>query len=240
MELKRGKWGVYMIGILFGINTILALAVAFATTMLQNHFSKIEKSIEIYHNPKAYKTGSEIAFIRDLTEKYQKAYEVGESDHIDIEAMIQAAFYEKKVGKFPYYVVQNIAIKSKLIMWIVLCIQIVLEILSTKPGYSISNFIFIVVSTVLCIMITLLGIFKDIHEQREQLFIKLQDYVRNTYPTEIKWIEKQKDVKVLLDKIEKLETELQEYQQAKVVSSNEKHIREEDIKMLLSQIDIKL
>ena len=154
--------------------------------------------------------------------------------------MIQAAFYEKKVGKFPYYVVQNIAIKSKLIMWIVLCIQIVLEILSTKPGYSISNFIFIVVSTVLCIMITLLGIFKGIHEQREQLFIKLQDYVRNTYPTEIKWIEKQKDVKVLLDKIEKLETELQEYQQAKVVSSNEEHIREEDIKMLLSQIDIKL
>lgn len=229
-----------MIGILFGINTMLALAVAFATTMLQNHFSKIEKSIEIYHNPKAYKTESEIAFIRDLTEKYQKAYQTGESEYIDVEAMIQVAFYEKKVGKFSYHTVQNIAVKSKLIMWAVLCIQIVLEILSMNPGQSIPHFIFIVMSTVLCILITLIGIFKGVIEEKEQLFIKIQDYIRNTYPTEIKWKEKQKDVKELLDKIDKLEAELEHYQMNQEVPSKEKQIKEEDIKMLLNKIDMNL
>lgn len=229
-----------MIGVLFGINTMLALAVAFATTMLQNHFSKIEKSIEIYHNPKAYKTESEIAFIRDLTEKYQKACETGESEYIDVEAMIQVAFYKKKVGKFSYQSVQNVAIKSKLLMWGIACAQIVLEILSTKPGQSIPHFIFIVMSTVLCIMITLLSIFKGVNEEKEQLFIKIQDYIRNTYPTELKWKEKQKDVKALLDKIEKLEAELEEYQSDKKVSTQEKQIKEEDIKMLLNHIDMNL
>ena len=229
-----------MIGVLFGINVLIALIIIFATTMLQNHFRKIEKSIAIYHNPKAYKTGSDIAFIRDLTEKYQKVYELGESGHIDLGAMIQTAFYAKKVGKFPYYRVQNIALKGKWIMWGILGIQVVLGILSMSTKSFILNLIFLVMSALLCLVITLLGIFKGIHEQREQLFIKLQDYITNTYPTEMKWLEKQKDVKVLLDKIEKLEDELQEYRQANTVVSNEKSIREEDIKKVLNQIDINL
>lgn len=229
-----------MIGVLFAVNTMLALAIAFATTMLQNHFSKIEKSIQTYLNPKAYKPESEVAFIRDLIEKYQKSYEAHEDANIDVESMIQVAFYKEKVGKFSYAMVQNIAVKSRLVMWVILFMQITLEILSTRPGQSISNFILIVMSTVLCIMTTFLGIFKNVAEEREQLFIKLQDFIINTYPTEMKWKDKQKDVKALLDRIEVLEAELAGYQENSEISQQEKQIKEVDIKMLLSKIDLTL
>ena len=229
-----------MIGVLFGINVLLALIIIFATTMLQNHFKKLEKSIAIYHNPKVYKTGSDIAFIRDLMEKYQKTYELGESRQVDLVSMIQAAFYEKKVGKFPYYRVQNIALKGKWFMWFVFSMQVLLGVLSTDTKRTTLNIIFVAASGLICFTVTLLGVFKGIPEQREQLLIKLQDYMANTYPTEIKGLERQKDVKVLLDKIEKLEDELEEYRQASTRVKSEKTIREEDIKKVLNQIDINL
>lgn len=229
-----------MIGVLFGINTMLALAVAFTTTMLQNHFNKIQRSMQIYLNSKAYKTESDIAFIRDLIDKYQKAYKAQNGTNIDVEAMIQVAFYEKKIGKFPYAIVQNINIKSKLVMWGILFVQISFEILSRTPGQSIPNFIFIVSSTILCVIITFLGILKSVNEKREQLFVQIQDYITNTYPTEMNWVDKQKDVKVLLERIEKLEAELEAYQEDSTIPAKEKQIKEADIKMLLSKIDLNL
>ena len=229
-----------MIGVLFGINVLIALIIIFATTMLQNHFKKLEKSIMIYHNPKVYKTGSDIAFIRDLMEKYEKAYELGECKKVDLPSMIQASFYEKKVGKFPYYQVQSIALKGKWVMWFVFSIQVLLGVLSSDTQHMTLNSIFVVASGLIGFIITLLGVFKGIPEQREQLFIKLQDYIMNAYPTEMKYLEKQKDVKVLLDKIEKLEGELEEYRQANMPIEAEKSLREEDIKKVLNQIDINL
>lgn len=229
-----------MIGVLFGINTMLALAVTFTTTMLQNHFNKIDRSMQVYLNPKAYKTESDTAFIRDLIDKYQKAYKAQDGAHIDLEAMIQVAFYRKKVGKFSYAVVQNIAIKSKLVMWGILFVQIAFEILSAAPGQSIPKFIFIVSSTILCVIITFLGILKNINEEREQLFVKIQDYITNTYPAEMNGKDKQKDVKVLLEKIEKLEAELEAYQGDSEMTVQDKKIKEADIKMLLSKIDLNL
>lgn len=229
-----------MIGVLFGINTMLALAVAFTTTMLQNHFNKIDRSMQVYLNPKAYKTESDTAFIRNLIDKYQKAYKAQDGVYIDLEAMIQVAFYGKKVGKFSYAVVQNIAIKSKLVMWGILFVQIAFEILSVAPGQSIPKFFFIVSSIILCVIITFLGILKNINEEREQLFVKIQDYIKNTYPAEMNGKDKQKDVKALLEKIEKLEAELEAYQGDSEMTVQNKKIKEADIKMLLSKIDINL
>lgn len=227
-----------MIGVLFGINTILALVVAFTTHMLQNHFSKIGKSVDIYLNRKAYKPESEIAFIRDLIEKYKHAYEAGENGHIEVETMIQNAFYKLRIGKFSYITVQNIALKCKFIIWGIFFIQICMEILSNTPGRSISNFILIIASTILCIIIALMSIFRNIIEQREQLFIKIQDFIVNTYPTQMKWKDKQKDVKALLSRIEALEAELEEYHMDNKDIQQETQIKEEDIKILLSKIDL--
>ena len=227
-----------MIGVLFGINTILALVIAFTTHMLQNHFNKISKSMDIYLNPKAYKPESEIAFIRDLIEKYKHAYEAEGNGHIEVETMIQNAFYKLRIGKFSYITIQNIALKCKFIMWGIFFIQICMEILSNTPGRSISNFILIISSTILCVIIALMSIFRNIVEQREQLFIKVQDFIVNTYPTEMKWKDRQKDVKALLSRIEALEAELEEYHVDSKDMKEDTQIKEEDIKILLSKIDL--
>ncbi|MEF9958822.1 MAG: hypothetical protein RR448_03975 [Niameybacter sp.] len=227
-----------MIGVLFGINTVLALIVAFTTRMLQNHFEKINKSIQVYLNPKAYKTESDITFIRKLIEKYQRIYEAQDGENIEVETMIQTAFYETRIGRFSYITIQNIALRCKLIMWTILFVQVCIEILSKAPGRSISNFILIIASTVLCLIVALMGVFRNIIEEREQLFIKVQDFIVNTYPTELKWKDKQKDIKALLARIEELETELEAYHIGDQKIQQDPHIKENDIKILLSQIDL--
>lgn len=227
-----------MIGVLFGINAVMALIVTFTTRMLQNHFNKINKSIQIYLNPKAYKTESEIDFIRSLIEKYQRIYEAQNGENIEVETMIQNAFYEKRIGRFAYITVQNIALKSKLIMWGILSIQVLMEILGKAPGSSITNFIFIIASTILCLIISLMSVIRNVSEEREQLFIKIQDFVMNTYPTEMKWKDKQKDVKALLARIDELETELEQYHMGNEELPQPTQINEADIKILLSKIDL--
>ncbi|WP_053982477.1 hypothetical protein [Niameybacter massiliensis] len=227
-----------MIGVLFGINALLALIVTFTTRMLQNHFEKINKSIQVYLNPKAYKTESEIDFIRNLIDKYQRVFEAQNGENIEVETMVQNAFYEKRIGRFSYITIQNIALKSKLVMWGVLSIQVFIEILSKSPGSSIKNFIFIIASTILCLIISLMGVIKNIVEEREQLFIKIQDFMINTYPSEMKWKDKQKDVKALLARIEELEAELEQYHMGNEKLPQATQINEEDIKILLSKIDL--
>lgn len=227
-----------MIGVLFGINALLALIVTFTTRMLQNHFEKINKSIQVYLNPKAYKTESEIDFIRNLIDKYQRVFEAQNGENIEVETMVQNAFYEKRIGRFSYIMIQNIALKSKLVMWGVLSIQVFIEILSKSPGSSIKNFIFIIASTILCLIISLMGVIKNIVEEREQLFIKIQDFMINTYPSEMKWKDKQKDVKALLARIEELEAELEQYHMGNEKLPQATQINEEDIKILLSKIDL--
>ncbi|MDA3730479.1 hypothetical protein PBV87_03025 [Niameybacter massiliensis] len=227
-----------MIGVLFGINALLALIVTFTTRMLQNHFEKINKSIQVYLNPKAYKTESEIDFIRNLIDKYQRVFEAQNGENIEVETMVQNAFYEKRIGRFSYITIQNIALKSKLVMWGALSIQVFIEILSKSPGSSIKNFIFIIASTILCLIISLMGVIKNIVEEREQLFIKIQDFMINTYPSEMKWKDKQKDVKALLARIEELEAELEQYHMGNEKLPQATQINEEDIKILLSKIDL--
>ena len=227
-----------MIGVLFGINALLALIVTFTTRMLQNHFEKINKSIQVYLNPKAWETESEIDFIRNLIDKYQRVFEAQNGENIEVETMVQNAFYEKRIGRFSYITIQNIALKSKLVMWGALSIQVFIEILSKSPGSSIKNFIFIIASTILCLIISLMGVIKNIVEEREQLFIKIQDFMINTYPSEMKWKDKQKDVKALLARIEELEAELEQYHMGNEKLPQATQINEEDIKILLSKIDL--
>lgn len=259
-----------MIGILFGINTGLALIVSFTTSMLQNHFNKISRSVDIYLNPKAYKPESEIAFIRDLIEKYEFIYHTREDETIEVATMIKNVFYKLKIGKFSYIAIQNIAVQSKFLMWALLCAQILMQIFNPVQERFISHLILIIASGLLCGLVTLMGILKNVVEQRKALFIKIEDFLVNVYPTQMKWKDKQKDVQVLLSRIEALETELEkrhtdkssmtqeieleigqahkevdleinkaeDKQTSQDIQTKEAFIKEEDIKILLSKIDL--
>lgn len=231
-----------MIGGLFFANAVLAGIILFTTSMLQNHFSKLEKSISIYTDNKAYKSQQDIQFISKLIDRY-KALNAEEVKSLDIETMILKALYEEKIGKFEYLHVQSIALQGKGLMWAILVIQITFEILGNNPGQSIAHFIYIVASTFLCILITLIGVVKSILEQKNKLLIKLQDYIANTYPAELSWKTKQKNIKELLSKIEKLENQLESYQnkedaQEETEEEQLNKLKEDDIKSLLEKLDL--
>lgn len=240
-----------MIGVLFFVNAIVAIIILFTTSMLQNHFTKIERSLNIYTDTKAYKPEGEVRFINKLISRY-KTLSQQKNSSIDIETMILKAFYEERIGRFSYIKVQAIALQGKIMMWIILVLQIAFEILGKNPGQSIGHFIYIVASTFLCMLTTLISVIKSIADQREQLLIKLQDYIINAYPAEISWQSKQKNIKDLLHKIEKLENELQNYQtqkQQKEVLKQEKEVlskqvdkklKEEDIKNLLEKFNLNI
>lgn len=238
-----------MIGGLFLVNAVLAIVILFTSSMLQNHFTKLEKSIAIYTDTKAYKPERYIDFISKLIERY-KVLSQEKLKKIDIETMILKALYEEKVGKFFYVHIQSIALQGRAIMWAVLVVQITFEILGKNPGQSISHFIYIVASTFLCMIITLMSVFKSIRDQRDQLVIKMQDYIVNAYPVEVSWKNKQKNIKELLGRIEKLENELESYQNnedrettTEMLAEAEvpvDRLKEEDIKNLLEKFDLNL
>jgi hypothetical protein len=229
-----------MIGGLFFINIVVALVILLTTSMLQNHFARIEKSIRMYNDPKGYETKTETSFLYKLVQKY-KALTIQGPEKIDVEAMIASSFYEEKIGKFPYIKVQSIALEGKFIMWIILVLQIGFEILGQNPGQSIRHFIYIVASTFLCMLITLIGVIKSIADQRDQMLIKVQDYLSNTYPIEVYSKNKDQNMKELLIKIEKLETELESYQKKGSETKKEAQeafLKETDIKDLLEKFNI--
>lgn len=227
-----------MIGALFIINTVVALVIGFTMSMLKNHFSRIEKSMEIYDNPKIYKTKSDTEFIGELIERYKKLDQVAKKT-IDIDTMIEASFYKQKIGKFSYLAVQNVATKGTVIIWIILATQIGLEVLSPIPGSSITNFICIVSNTLICLLLTLAHVFKGINDQKSHLFVKIRDYILNIYPASIAEKDHQKDMKALLDRIQKLETELENYQGESAAGQDDdaNSLHEEDIKVFLEKLN---
>lgn len=223
-----------MIGVLFGANIILALLSGLAIAMVQHHFNRIEKSIRIYGDPKAYKPRSNIVFIETVINTIR---ELGEKELKGeyIQRIIHQCFMEQKIGYFSCKWTQNIAIKGKFIMWVILGIQIAIEILGKSPGNSVSNFIFIVGSTLLCLFFSLVGIVKNIGEYRMNLLCKVQDYIMNTYPVELANKNKSKDIQELLDKIDKIDIGIESTEQNKVAS--EIGLKETDIRVFLQRLD---
>lgn len=230
-----------MIGGLFFFNVLLCLITFLAISMLQNHFNKIQESMDIYLDTKAYKTDSKIKFISRVLNQYQKLSQESMNEArlappIDVEVMTYKVLYEEKIGKFSYLSVQRIANKGKVLMWGVLILQIGLEVLGERPGESIEDFIFIIASTFLCMIITLIGIIRNVGDLQKQLVIKVHDYVVNTYPVNLAKRTKQQEIKELMEKIQKLENELELYQQ----NSEEKKevLNGKEIMHLLNEIDL--
>ncbi|MGL4345252.1 MAG: hypothetical protein ACRCTE_08650 [Cellulosilyticaceae bacterium] len=230
-----------MIGGLFAVNVLLCVITFLTTSMLQNHFHRIHRSISIYLDAKAYKPNSEIAFISKVLKRYQEIScncedQTAIVPHVDVEVMINKALYEEKIGRFSYLGVQSIATRAKVVMWAILVIQIALEILSTAPGSSIPNFIFVVASTVVCILATLYTILKSVPEKRTQLIVKVHDYVVNTYPSDLIGKSKQQEIKELMERIQKLEDELENYHQNSEAPKDK--LNGQEIMHLLKEIDL--
>lgn len=195
----------------------------------------------IYLDTKAYKPNSEVSFITKVLKRYQElsrnqTAEQAIVPHIDVEVMIHKALYEENIGKFSYLGVQSIAIKGKVIMWAILIVQIALEIMSGQPGRSVVNFIFIVGSTMLCMVVTLYSIVKSVLDKREQLVVKVHDYVVNTYPVDLLERTKQQEIKELMERIQKLEDELETYQQHS--EPPQEKMSGQELMHLLSEIDM--
>ena len=153
-----------------------------------------------------------------------------------IEGIIQKEFYQQKVGSFQYTTIENIATKSKLVMWVVLAGQIALEVIAERPGSSLMHFGCIIISALLCLCFLLVGVVKNISEQREGFFKKVEDYIINIYPTEVSKRNKSKDYMALLEKLDALTLEPDEVAVAKepVTAAN---LKEEDIQQFLHHLD---
>ena len=228
-----------MIGVLLGINVLLSFLIVLTTAMVQNHFKKIEKSLAIYADPKAYKPHSQIAFIDGVKTKIQ-ACDLESAKIETIERIIQKEFYQQKVGSFQYTTIEKIATKSKLLMWVVLAGQIALEVMAERPGSSMMHFSWIIISALLCLCFLLVGVIKNITEQREQFFKTIEDYIINIYPTEISKRNKSKDYIALLEKLDALTLEPDEVgvtQEPVVEVGVEAHLKEEDIQQFLHHLD---
>lgn len=221
------------------INIGLAFVILFTNSMIQNHFKKIHKSISAYANKKIYKSQADTLFLDTLLERYHLILGYNQQK-IDIEVLVSKAFYEEKVGKFRYTLVESITTRGKVIMWALLVSQIGIELITQLPAYPKRDFIMIIASTLLCMIITLMGVIKSIPEEREKLITRISDYVVNTHPAEIEWQKQQQNIKKLEQKIEELQEELEiNYKEFKVnkVEEQKKGIIEQP-KELLKERDI--
>lgn len=231
-----------MISVLFGVNVLICIITFLTTSMLQNHFNKIHRSMVIYLDNRAYRPNSEVSFVNKVLSRYQelssnRTEEEAIVPHIDVEVMIYNALYEEHIGKFSYLGVQSMATRGKVVMWAILVIQIALEIMGGQPGRSVVNFIFIVASTLICMIVTLYSIIKSVPEKRQQLVVKVHDYIVNTYPVDLLERTKQQEIKELMERIQKLEGELETYQQNTQHLSPEK-MSSKELMHFLSEIDM--
>lgn len=235
-----------MIEVLTIINIGIAFMVLLATSMLQHHFKRIERYSEIYADKKVYKGETEIRFISLLIAKYHEI-----SGHInqkaDVSIMVSKAFYNEKVGCFKYIAVQSTAIKGRMIMWILLVIQVGIELAVQAPIHTKVDFIMIITNALLCMIITLFGVIKSIPEERDKLLIKLADYIVNTYPAELEWQKQQQGMKELQSKVEELQQELANYQTCGALNvaptdvnkgENPDKLKEKDIINLLGKFNL--
>ena len=241
-----------MIVILLLINIVLDFIILFTTSMVQNHYKKIDKFIKIFADKKVYKSQREITFISDLLERYSVVLEYTEKN-IDVEALIKKYFYEYPIGKFRYTKIKSFAVRGKIIMWGVFLCQLGLDLLTMRRASTQIDFIVIIASALLCMLISLVGIIKSIPEEEAKLIVKLEDYIVNTYPAEMQWQKKEKNIKNLEEKVQKLEQELQNYQEkinpvevSEGTSEGEEYSKDKDvlsakdIMNLLDQINIEL
>lgn len=231
--------GMDMIELLFLLNIGIAFVILLTTSMIQTHFKRIHRNVERYADKKTYKPHKSTQFITTLLDRYS-VISGNMGTKVDVGVLVTKTFYEERVGKFRYTCVESIAIRGKVVMWAILICQIGIELVTKVAPYPKKDIIFIIATTLICMIITLVGVIKGIREEREKLLVKLADYIVNTYPAEKEWQKQQEDIKKLHEKIDHLKEELHSYQEPQNIIPIPEHKAEskEEDKDLLKEKDI--
>lgn len=222
------------------LNTIIFLWTSLGVLMFSNNLKQISRSIDIYLDPKAYKPESEVRLIASLVDKYSK-YE--DLDLVDLDSLISDGFYNHKIGKFKVTVIETLANKGKGLLWISIIAMVLLEGLTTGLGQSKLNSMLIIVNAGLGIVLAFYEIYSDINMGKDQLFLKIKNYLSNEYP-QLKINQKEKEeVSFLLTKIEQLEDKIRKNDKAKPqqkqqIKKEEQELQEEDIVQILKCFDM--
>ncbi len=227
-----------MIQLLCVLGIISAVVVVLANAMLANHFKKIERSLAIYHDSKIYKNALETAFLDGLIKAYKELTSI-ENETMDVSVLIESIFYDYKIGKFKYKLIQGIATKGQVLVWMILFFQIALEVIRLTTDPSIHSSMFYIIGTaIICIILTVRSLFRNVDEEKNQLLIKIKHYLVNTYPVEMKEKAYRDEITQLTSRINKLEVELAACNKETVTKETiQPSIKEEDVRLLLKQID---
>lgn len=219
---------------------MIFLCTSLGILMFSNNLKKINRSIDIYLDPKAYKPKSKIRLIALLVDKYSQ-YE----DHelVDLDTLIVDGFYSQKIGKFKASVIETLATKGIRLLWISMIVMVVREGITVGLGQSNLNSAMIIASAALSVILALYELYSDLEMGKKQLFLRIKNYLSNEYPQFKTKQKEKKEVSFLLNKIEQLEGEISKYEKIKRQEKQEKKkeeetLQEEDIIRILKSFDM--
>ncbi len=214
---------------LFIIEVMVATTIVFTTYMMCSKFKGIEISLGVYSSPRAYKTQSHVDFIEKVIKKYKECIEnIGEETNI--ESIIKSTLYKEYIGKFPFAIVKNIALKATRVMWGIIFLEGIVALINNVV-HEVPTILIITTSILLTIMIEMFKYIKSIEDQNDVVVMLVQDYVLNIYPVEVRKSLTNKEIIRLRTRVNELERELKtedaiesainEYREKEKVSNDE-------------------
>ncbi len=222
------------------LNTIIFLWTSLGILMFANNLKRINRSIDIYLDPKAYKPKSDVRLITLLLDKYNQ-YE--NNALVDLDVLIADGFYNEKIGQFKTSVIETLATRGIRLLWISMIAMVIIESLTVGLGRSNINSVMIIISAGLSVVLALYEMYSDLENGKKQLFLKIKNYLNNEYPR-LKTNQKEREeVSLLLNKIEKLEAKINDYETIKLSQKQDKKkeeemLQEEDIIRILQSFDM--
>ncbi|ADZ82791.1 hypothetical protein [Cellulosilyticum lentocellum] len=157
--------------------------------MLEKKYKEIERSTHIYTNKRAYRTEESIAFIDDIIKRYQK-FTDQENESPDVYSMIKSSLLKEYIGKFTFIGVNNVAHKSKYVMWGIIVLEMAIGYINNVTT-SFEGVVVIISSILLAIGAEMYIIIKALEEKKEAIIVSVEDYILNAYPLHVN-----KEVKV--------------------------------------------
>lgn len=216
-----------MLMIFLILQMIFAGLTLLTTQMLENKFSKIHKSLDLYHNKRSYKTLTDIDFINDVMNDYKILCNETNSQP-DLEKAVRVRLQKEYVGRFKYMSVKNTAMKIRYLMLVIS----LATILTARIEIFLSDLqILIAVGTtfLLAIIMYIYGTIHNLETQQNQLVDSIIDYVKNVHPIEqLKEHKRQENIKE--EQRQKVEREKQEEEERKLIEFNLKQEEQEKIK----------
>lgn len=167
---------------------LIAFIIILSHKMLKIKYAEIEKSTHIYMDKRAYRTQRSILFIDGITKRYLE-YIKQQGELPDLYSMIKSSLLKEYIGKFPLTAVNNVAHKSKHIMWGVIILEMVIAYIN-NVAMSLEGIVVIISSILLTIAIEIFIIISSLEEKKEITIVIIEDYILNAYPLQASKVDK--------------------------------------------------